>query len=461
MPLGAKAAKLSKKLMLTAFSAHLHELWQRGLPGKRWLLAVSGGVDSVTLAHLCAHWQAKHPDWQFGIAHMNFQLRGQASDQDQALVEALAASYGWPWYTRAVDTAAYMQAYRCSVQMAARSLRYEWFAELLAEGWDGLMTAHHRDDMAETLVLNLVRGTGIAGLQGIGSKGTRLRPLLPFGKAELLAYAQTQGLQWREDASNVEVKYKRNWVRHKVLPAMRELNPNLEQTLARSADRWQELTLLLQREREVFEAQHCLTLPHGKYVAIEALQNHPAPKNILCEILAPYGFSYAQIQQVWATTTAQAGKVFASTTHQLLKDRTHFILCPLTDQTLPTIEIQSPESFPIQLGFGCLEADFVEQIPPKPPPTSLYLDAQKLDWPLVLRPWQAGERLYPYGLKGSQKISDILINHKVPLLLKKYVYLLATAQGQPLWLLGLRADRRWAVDNKADKILEIKYIPTK
>ena len=425
----------------------------------RLLLTLSGGLDSVVLTELC-----QRAGLNFGIAHCNFQLRGQESEGDETFVRDLAAQLNAPFYTQRFEVEEFKAKNGVSTQMAARELRYEWFEELRQQhNYDYILTAHHQDDQLETILLNLARGTGLAGLRGILPKNNFLRrPLLFANRAEVLAFALENNLPWREDSSNQSDDYQRNLLRHRVLPVLQQINPNVVQSVAETARRmaameqiWQET---LQNTRQtVLKREGAVVL-----VSYEKLSQFSEPLERLAGLLRDYGFSYEQTQRIWDSRDGQAGKTFLSSLHTLTKDRGVFMVTiggVGAGQTWKLL-ISGADQTSEFLG-GILEQtrfQKTEDLVFEKNPNVWYVDAQKLLFPLTLRPWRAGDWFCPLGMGGKRKkVSDFLIDQKVPLALKSQVLVLESAT-EIVGLLGFRADERFKVQGDTEGIICFRYV---
>ncbi len=260
------------------------------------LLTVSGGIDSIVLAHLF-----HKAGFSFGIAHCNFNLRGKHSDEDEAFVKKIADAYGVAFHSKHFDTKTYADIHRLSIQMAARQLRYAWFNELINEfGYDKIATAHHQNDVVETVLLNLTKGTGIAGLHGIQKKnGHIIRPLLFTDKKAIETYAKKEGLTWREDASNNKgLPYERNHIRHKVVPALQAINPNLVSGFERTTEKISATELLVKEYLEVLKAKIITQKEGSLYFSIEALRQTTESQLVLFEFIKEYGFTYDDCREI-------------------------------------------------------------------------------------------------------------------------------------------------------------------
>jgi tRNA(Ile)-lysidine synthase len=421
---------------------------QHNLLEKRLLLAVSGGMDSVVLAEL-----AHRANLDFGVAHANFGLRGAESDGDEAFVKTLAERYGRSFFSKKFDTSAFAQTHGLSVQLAARKLRYAWFDELLdAHGFDALLTAHHRDDALETLLLNLVRGAGLAGLAGIPARNGRVvRPLLAVGRADIARFAAENNLAWREDRSNATDDYPRNFLRHRVLPRLRELNPNLTDTAAQTLDQLAAARRLLEHAAATLRREAWRAAGETVFLDLEPLRQSPEPLLLLHELLRPLGFRYRQSAAAWAAADGQPGKTFFSPTHALTVDRARLVITPRRVVSEGDFWIENPAGtlrtpdFGLSFAIAATPA-FGEN------PAVADLDFDRLTFPLHLRRWQPGDWFYPLGMNGKRKkISDLLVDLKVPRPLKARVWVLVSGD-DVAWVVGHRLDERFRVTDATRRV---------
>ncbi len=410
------------------------------------LAAVSGGIDSVVLVHLL-----KEAGVPFGIAHVNFRLRAQASEGDQAFVEALAHQLGVPFHTTVLMAKEAAQQPGVSVQMAARQLRYQWFENCRQQqGYELILTAHHATDQTETMLYNLAKGSGLGGLHGIlPLRGKLFRPLLLFTKAEVEQYAKEQGLTWRQDASNASDYYQRNKIRHHVLPVLQQINPQVETAFARTAQRVQAAETVLNFALSAWQKQVFTATDNGFFLSETALAQLPEPAWLLAQWLKPYGFTEQQAHTLWQERTQETGKRYPSATHLLYRERTGWQL-----QRSNPPEFYQPHTLTFSgetgtahwQGFRCEWQKFLPgQVIFEKAPSVAYFDAACLVFPLVLRPWQEGDAFCPLGMKGKKKkVSDLLTDLKIRASQKRHVLVLES-NGAICWVVGYRADERFKI----------------
>jgi tRNA(Ile)-lysidine synthase len=433
--------------MLKEFQVHLKNQFPF-LKGNQLLVACSGGLDSVVLTHLLVK-----SDYEITLAHCNFSLRGNESDTDSSFVIQLAKQLETPVYTEIFETETFADEHGLSIQMAARQLRYLWFEELSNQlNIKYILTAHHLDDNLETFLINMSRGTGLRGLTGIPVNQEKLvRPLLAFSKETVLAYAEKNKLNWREDSSNASNKYLRNALRNEVIPKWKETVPNLLQNFETTQKN-------LIDSRNLIEDYLALLLNYlaeetetGYKFSVKKLKALPNSKTVLFELFSPLGFT--EFDDLQSLLSAQAGKKAHSPSHILLKDRDFLLLDPIGNK-LTEEEFKIPENtieidFPIRLTFENVTqlGESSEKI--------IFIDLDLLKFPLVLRKWKEGDVFYPFGMDGKKKISKYFKDEKLSLLAKQKTWLLCS-ENKIIWVVGLRADNRFRVTNKTKRILKIE-----
>ena len=427
------------------------------------LLAVSGGPDSVVMCELFAA-----GGFPFGVAHCNFGLRGNESEGDERFVRELAQKYGASFHFIRFDTQNYAAEKKLSIQAAARELRYDWLEKVRMENdYTFMATAHHQNDVAETMLYNLAKGTGIAGLHGILPKnGKVIRPLLFAHKEEILQFAKQNNLAFRIDASNEQTKYSRNKIRHEVMPALRQINPQLERSMYENAQRFAEVEhiyregieryrkkLLLKNEKEY--AYGDLLIPIRKLKTVKPI------RSVLYELLKPFGFKTSGIGQILEALDAEPGKIFLSPSHQIIKDRRFLIIsernAKATDYTLVfegKTKVGKPD---MSLHFELGDA---ENLQISHSPDVAYLNAEKLKFPLMLRHRRRADYFYPFGMgMKKKKLSRFFIDIKLSITDKDRVWILADDEKRIAWVVGHRIDERFKINESTKKVLIVKKKP--
>lgn len=418
-------------------------------------VAVSGGVDSMVLLHVLR---------EFGhdciVAHVDHGLRGAASDGDRQFVEEQATRLGLPFRSVRVDVKA--AADGISVQMAARELRYDWFSELLFEGPARLAMGHHRDDATETLLLNLLRGTGTngwAGIQPVASipGGLIYRPLLCVGREEIMAYARANDILFREDASNADPKYLRNRVRNELLPFLEELRPGSRTALARATDRLREMTIAAGRWTEQATARLVPDEEGVLRIPIELLRTSATPHLLLHRLLRDQGPHPDMIEQlIDAVHNGSTGAIFHMGNCRITVDRDHVVVDHATDG-FPSFTINLADENGAAGPFRWEKCDG-SALPKAFDPHTAWLDLAKLKEPLVLRPWEEGDRMRPHGLGGSKLVSDLLIDAKVPRNEKAGTYVLES-DATIVWLVGHRIAEGVSAKGTSTSVLRVVREP--
>ncbi|HZW63812.1 MAG TPA: tRNA lysidine(34) synthetase TilS [Flavobacteriaceae bacterium] len=416
------------------------------------LVAVSGGIDSVVLTHLCTTLGLN-----ISLAHCNFNLRGKESDADEDFVIEFADELELEVFIQNFDTQDYARSHSLSLQMAARQLRYSWFDELSNQlNFDSILTAHHADDNLETFLINLSRGTGLEGLTGIPEiNGKVIRPLLPFSRQEIENYAKNQGLQWREDSSNVSEKYLRNKIRHQVIPTLKEINPKFLQNFLTTQKYLEKSKKLLdQTVNEVFTKVAKQVSANEIHYSISELKKLQPIETYMFELFKAYQFT--AWNDIVELLDAQTGKYITSKTHRLLKNRTHLILTSLksSDDTEIPIRVNTQE---VETPAGLLQIEKVEKIE-KTSTNSIYVDKDLLKFPITVRLWQNGDYFYPFGMQGKKKLSKFFKDEKYSIVDKENAYVLSS-ENSIVWVLNKRPDDRFKVTDKTKNILKITLCP--
>ncbi len=423
-------AYIEEKKLIPAVKSHL-------------LLAVSGGIDSMAMLHLFQ--QLPHP---LAVAHFNFKLRGNASDNDEVFVADYCKKNNIPFHSDFRYTKDYANETGISVQMAARDLRYRFFQETLEkENYQLVATAHHLNDSIETALLNIVKGTGISGITGVPAKrGNIIRPLLFATKEEIREYAGKYDVPYRTDASNLNILYERNFIRHEVLPKLKELNPNLEETLRQNLENWQFAQTLYRRGVQRLRYKLVHNVDGISEIRIKQLLGQSHPLNVLYELLKAYGFNRTQCEIILKGISKQSGRTYLSSSHRLIRDRNKLFILSQAGSKDEFVFIEENTNdiktnyFSIKIDKEVIESN--EAISKSP--NRVALDKSKLEFPLLLRKWQQGDYFYPFGLRKKKKVSRFLIDQKVPIHEKEHIYVLCSGQ-KIVWVVGYRIDDRFKI----------------
>ncbi len=423
------------------------------------LLAVSGGVDSVVLCRLMSD-----TGYKFGIAHCNFSLRDAESDDDERFVAGLAESYKVPFFTTRFDTGQAARDQGLSIQMAARNLRYSWFEKVCTEnGYRYVATAHHLNDQAETFFINLLRGTGIAGLHGILPLQEKVvRPLLFATRDEIMQFAVRNNLEWREDSSNLSTKYLRNQLRHEVLPSIEKIDADFARNLDSTIRRLRGTEAIYRQKIEEGRSDLLEHTDNCDRILVSYLLEFEPVETWLFEILRQYGFSEAVTREIALSIEGTESKVFYSLSHRVLRDRDYLLI----ENIEKNPEHLDSEYLVYDTGHGIIStapAPFTFRkvsadgfkIPEKQ--NIACFDYNRLRFPLVLRHWREGDRMVPLGMKGSKKLSDLFIDQKLSQAEKKSIWLLASGE-DIVWVAGLRIDGRFRITGHTKDILIAEMI---
>jgi len=418
---------------------------------KTYLIAISGGMDSVVLSYLMRLAKIK-----FILAHCNFRLRGEESDGDETFVREWGKKIGSEVVVGYFDTLAYAKKEGISTQMAARDLRYHWFDSVVKErNLAGIVVAHHLDDQVETVLLNLMRGTGIEGIYGMAEKREKIiRPLLNFSKKDLQAYALSVPLIWREDSSNAKDVYKRNYLRNRVLPLIEENDETAVGLMKMSFDRVKDTGRAFFYFNQEWLDKHLEINNNYQMLPIAKLKQVPGYKSILYYWLKDYGFNYFQSADISESIMSDtAGKLFYSKSAKLNIDREYLIL-GTGEEMLSSKQLEAKdEIFTVDGQTFSVAIASLFQIDTHP--GNAMLDLDSLKFPLEIRTWAEGDKFIPLGMKNFKKISDFLIDLKIPLIQKKSIKLLCSG-GDIAWIIGLRVDDRFKVTPATKAVLHIK-----
>ncbi|MFI3318138.1 MAG: tRNA lysidine(34) synthetase TilS [Rikenellaceae bacterium] len=423
--------------------------------GDKVLLTVSGGVDSMVLLDLFAQ-----SEYEIGVAHCNFQLRGQESMEDEVLVEQLAKKHGVPFYNRRFETKEEMERTGESMEMAARRLRYAWFQELSQEhGYNIIAIAHHADDSIETFFINLLRGTGLRGLTGISVHiGRIIRPLMFASRKDILEYAMAANIEYREDSSNRSTKYLRNKIRLGLVPRIREINAKFTDLMRGNISRLTDAQLFIDScikriSSEVITEQDGIFTLH-----IDRIESSLPQNFVVYELLSSkFGFKGDVIEALMRSLEeGSSGRQFYAKEYVAYSDRGDILVAKILDSDLceSTIEegMQRAYCGNSVLYLEKIDIDLIEQL--KVAENIALIDADKLHFPLTLRRWQDGDWFIPYGMEGRKKVSDFLIDTKVSRPEKQRQFLLMSGD-DIVWVIGRRIDDRYALDGESENVLRI------
>ena len=435
--------------LLTNFKNHISNTFP-ALKGKKILIACSGGLDSVVLSRLF-----KELNYDISLAHCNFSLRGKESDEDEKFVILLADKLSIPIFNKKFNTKAYKIKHKLSTQVAARQLRYQWFEEVCTEhSFDYLATAHHLDDDLETFLINLSRGTGLRGLIGIPLINDKIiRPFLNFPRADILQYAKEKNSSWREDSSNQTSDYLRNKLRIEVIPRLKEVDHNLLNGFHQTQKYLNDSMALVNDYMALIKNLVVDETEDGFEIDVLKLQDLPNTNALLYELLAPFGFT--AWDDISDLLTAQSGKQIFSESHRILKNRKSLLLVENSfvhnEETYTIKESDTGIDTPINLKIEQVDktSDYT--------PSIVYLDLQKLNFPLQLRKWREGDSFYPFGMKGKKKLSKFFKDEKLSLVAKEKTWVL-TSGNHIVWIVGMRSDHRFKVESQTKKILKITVL---
>jgi tRNA(Ile)-lysidine synthase len=421
---------------------------------KKCLLTVSGGMDSMVMCDL--FYQAGFP---FAVAHCNFNLRGAESDADEQLVKSLAKKYKIDVFTKSFATKKYAEQKNISIQLAARELRYAWFEELRKEKqFDLIATAHHLNDNIETIIYNLIKGTGIKGLRGIPLRNDYIiRPLLFASREEIAACQKENEIAFREDSSNADDKYTRNKIRHLLIPFMKEINPSLEKTFGDKIDLFTELEALY--EKQVNKPVRGLFLQRKEdiYIPILKLKKTKNASTILFEYLKDFGFNAEQVDDMLANLDSTPGKQFLTDKARIIKDRRFFILTRLSQKDFTTQLIQKGDT-ELNLPGAHLKLSVVksEDLKISADKNQAFIGLSKLEFPLIVRHWKQGDYFYPFGMKmKKKKLKKFFTDQKVALNEKETIWVIESNQ-KIVWVAGHRMDERFKVAGNTTEVLRVQ-----
>lgn len=423
------------------------------------LLAVSGGVDSVALCELCLQ-----SGFHFLMVHCNFQLRGEESHRDEQFVQSLAERYGVRLFVNRFDTADYVVRHKVSVQVAARELRYQWFEALRIQlsvetkraVW--IVTAHHADDNIETVLMNFFKGTGVSGMRGMMPKANKIiRPLLFARKQELVDFAVEKELRFVEDSSNESDKYSRNFIRHRVIPLLRERYPAAPENILADIERFRDIEWLYQEAVALHKKNLLEERGNEVYIPVLKLSGLRPFRAVLFEIIKAYGFTAKQTDDAVDLLHAETGKYIRSSSHRLLRHRKWLVIAPLQTDSSGMILIKEGEA-EVVFGGGrlCLSVERVDSEAARlsAAADTAFLDAGNIQFPLILRRWKEGDYFYPLGMEKKKKLARFFIDRKLSLTEKEKIWVLEMNK-KIIWVVGQRIDNRFKVAPGTKTVLKI------
>lgn len=413
----------------------------------RLLLAVSGGIDSMVMLEIF-----RLLPFTISVVHCNFSLRGRESDDDQKHVESYCREYNISCHTKRFDTQKFAKSKGISIQMAARDLRYYWFEEIRTElNFDSIVLAHNKDDIIETFFVNLSRGTGLKGLTGIKPRNNYLsRPLLYASRNDIENYAENNNVAFREDSSNIETRYKRNAIRHKIIPLFRELNPSFLTSMELTIKRLEEADIIL--NDNVKTQRDNIFIPAGNdlKVQVEKIMDLSPLDIYIYELFKDFGIGQSGVDELKKLLVASPGKHISTETHTIYKDREYLIITRGTNKGSDTIIVENPEDF----DDFVVKVLNVNDVKISNESKTAYLDYDKVKFPITLRQWREGDWFHPFGMKGKKKLSDFFIDLKIPVNQKNKISIFLS-DGNIFWVAGYRIDTRFAISEKTSKVLVI------
>lgn len=417
------------------------------LKEKKLLLAISGGIDSMVLLHLLHELK-----FDITVAHCNFSLRDAESDADETFVKSTCEALKIPYFIQKFDTKQFALDYKFSIQLAARKLRYDWFSELLLDKKiDFVLTAHHLDDEIETFLINLTRGTGLEGLTGIPTKNEKtIRPLLKFSREEIETFAKENTIKWREDSSNASNKYLRNKLRHDVVPVLKELNPSFMHSFQNTLDNLKQAQSLVDDASRIVYKKVVQDDNNQKKINISELIQLENYEAYLFQWLKPLGFS--AWEDIYDLVKAQSGKQIFSQDYIILKDREFLIVSERNNNDNSIYKIEKDEldvKFPLKISIS--KVDNISNLSNK----TIFVDEEKIIFPLTIRKWQEGDVFYPSGMNGKKKVSKYFKDEKFSLIDKQNQWLLCS-NDEIVWIINHRADERFIANNKTENILKFE-----
>ncbi|MCK5825213.1 MAG: tRNA lysidine(34) synthetase TilS [Ichthyobacteriaceae bacterium] len=440
-------------IMIEDLKKHLQKNFNF-LTNKKVLIGISGGLDSIILTELLLKLRI-NLNLTIELAHVNFKLRGDESDKDEEFVAEFAKKHSLKLHKVSFETEKIAKTDKKSIELCARDLRYNWFSKLISENnLNYIAVAHHLNDNVETILHNLSRGTGIAGITGMKNiNGNIIRPLLIFSRKNIKDYAVNNNINWREDLSNSQTIYTRNKIRHELVPVFEKLNPSFLESFAQTIENLKQTESIQEKYINITEQDFWTERKGYSEINIEKLKQLTASKTLLREKLMQFGFD--NVDDIYNSFNSESGKIFLSKTHRVVKDRTHFIITPIinnTDKVVSEIEIPiniEKITIPIKIDFS------TSSTPEFNKNYIANLDLEKLTFPLKLRKWKEGDYFYPIGMQGKKKLSKYFKDEKYSLLEKENQWILES-NGNIIWIVGKRLDNRFKVSGSTTKVFKCK-----
>jgi tRNA(Ile)-lysidine synthase len=419
----------------------------------RILAAVSGGIDSMVMADLLLR-----SGFDFGVAHCNFCLRKKESDMDEKMVREFAAKHNIRFYSICFKTKEHAKRKGISIEMAARELRYAWFEKIrIDNGYDSIAVAHNLNDNAETLLLNLIRGTGIAGLTGMRSSGSHIiRPLLFATRLAIEEFCLENKISFREDKTNADTRFTRNKIRHNVIPLLKEINPSIEFTLNETAERLGGVNNMVSDLMTDIRNSLFIEKDSVIFININKLETYYIKKAVMFELFRPFGIKGSLLRDLLKVISGKTGGQIFTGTHRILKNRNEIVITENTVEETGSFKIASSADLkrsPLIASSKTVAMNTDFKI------TSdaeiAYLDLNKISFPLIIRKWQPGDFFYPFGMSRKKKLSDYFIDRKYSRLQKEEAFIMES-EGKIVWIIGERIDNRFRITKSTKKVLVLK-----
>ena len=421
-------------------------------PDDTVIVGLSGGADSVALLHLLVQL-----NYSCIAAHCNFHLRGDESLQDEVFAQQKAAFLQIPFYKKDFDTIGYANRKQISVEMAARELRYGWFEELrIIHHAQAIAVAHHQDDSVETVLINLIRGTGIRGLTGIYPKRDLIiRPLLETTRLEILDWLHQKNITYRTDSTNLSDEYTRNFIRLRILPMMESLNPSVSKAITRTAGYLSDIETIYM---DYIEKERQRLMDDRQRISILGLIQSIAPQTVLYELIKPFGFTRFVAESVFNSLSGEPGKVFYSPTsnYQIVKDRDFLLITTKQPRKETVYSIYADDLIEVPIRLRMQKTEKTPEFQIDKSKSAVSFDFDKLIFPLTLRTWRRGDWFVPFGMKGRKKLSDYFNDHKFDRNKKDQTWLLCSGS-DIIWIVGERSDDRYKIDKSTKFIVTVHF----